>query len=209
MEDFPSNNKSETPAKPEATKKVKPVVTGEVKTKKPSVGRKFRETFIGGNAKTAASFTVFEVLIPGAKDALFNAFTNYIEGLFWDQTRSKSRPGASNRFDSPFGHVAYNRPSSSPLRANEPRDRIRRSRGMPGFNELIFTTRREADDVLDNLFNLISQYQIASVSDLYELSGLQADHTALKWGWTELRGAVVRGTPDGYLLILPRPEPIE
>lgn len=213
VEDFPSNSQSQQPAKKEAEsqKKVEPVVEGKVVQKKPSVGRRFKESFMSGeSAKTAAGYVFFDVLIPAAKDALLKGVSQGFEKMLWGNVSGPTRTGARDpRFESPFGHVAYNRPSSSPLRRGEPRDQLNRSRRMPGWNELVFESRHEADEVLDGLFNLISQYQIASVADLYALSGLQTDHTMGKWGWTELRGSNVRQTGDGYLLMLPKPEALE
>jgi hypothetical protein len=48
-----------------------------------------------------------------------------------------------------------------------------------------------------------------NVADLYELTGLESNHTDMKWGWTQLRGAkAVRLRTGGFLLDLPEPQPL-
>jgi hypothetical protein len=80
---------------------------------------------------------------------------------------------------------------------------------MHDFNEIILATRVEAEEVLDRLFDILNKYQTVSVSDLYELVGITANFTDEKWGWTELRGSQVAKVRNGYLLDLPRPEPLD
>ena len=80
---------------------------------------------------------------------------------------------------------------------------------MHDFNEIILGTRVEAEEVIDRLFDLLSKYDNASVADLYELVGITANFTDEKWGWTDLRGASVAKVRNGYLLDLPRPEPLD
>ena len=85
----------------------------------------------------------------------------------------------------------------------------RRARAAHDFDEIILPTRVEADEVLDRLFNLVSEFESATVSELYELVGIDASYTDNKYGWTSdggLRGANVARVRDGYLLDLPKPE---
>jgi hypothetical protein len=72
----------------------------------------------------------------------------------------------------------------------------------------VLTSRAEAEDVIDRLFDLVGKYDTASVADLYELVGFDSAHTDYKWGWTDLRGAGVAKVREGYLLDLPDPTPI-
>ena len=76
------------------------------------------------------------------------------------------------------------------------------------FDEIILTSRAEAEEVIDRLFDMVSQWSRASVSDLYALVGFKSEHTDEKWGWTNLRGAGVSRVRGGYLLDLPEPEPL-
>jgi uncharacterized protein YerC len=85
----------------------------------------------------------------------------------------------------------------------------RQARATHNFDEVILPTRREAEEVLDFLHDLLTRYETVSVSDLYELVGETGNFTDEKWGWTDLAGASVSRVRDGYLLNLPRPVPID
>jgi hypothetical protein len=54
---------------------------------------------------------------------------------------------------------------------------------------------------------VLAMYGQVTVAQLYALTGIRAEHTDNKWGWTNLKGAQAVRLRDGrYLLDLPRPE---
>lgn len=209
MEEFPSNTRKAkiTTGEPEP-KKIEKVTTGEVVTRKVPLGKRLVGTFFGGDAKGVVGHIMAEVLLPAAKDAVADAFSQGIERLLFGEARSTSRrtgqrPGGTN------GYVSYNRYSSSTSptagRREESRSVSRRARGAHDFDEIILATRIEAEEVIDRLFDLVARYEQATVSDLYELVGVSGNFTDEKWGWTDVRGAGVTRIRNGYLLDLPRP----
>ena len=220
MEDYPSNShKKKTPPKAiEETKKVERVVEGEVIRRKKPLGKRFAELFIGGDAKSVGSYVMFEVLLPAVKDTLADAMSQGVERMLFGEARSTSRrtgrrPGGSY-YDNTY--ISYNRPPNRATgapgsygRMEEPRHMSRRNRANHDFDEIILATRVEAEEVIDNLFGLVSQYESASVADLYELVGVTGSFADEKWGWTDLRGAGVSRIRNGYLLDLPKPEPLD
>lgn len=218
MDDYPSNShkdegKLERPTKIEKTnkKKVERVVVGDVKRRKKPLGKRVVEVFIGGNANNVWSYVAFDVLIPAAKEMVSEAVSQGIERMLFGD--SSSRRGGRSRGASP-GYVSYNRFSNStpPWKRDEPRPQpsmSKRGRATHNFDEIILATRVEAEEVIDRLFDLISRYETATVSDLYEMVGVSGDFTDEKWGWTDLRGADVTRIRGGYLLDLPRPEPLD
>lgn len=212
--DFPSNSKlnKATPKKVEP-KKIEKVVTGEVVTRKKPLGKRFKETFISGaDSKSVLEYVLFDILIPYSKDMVLDATQAGLERKFYGETRSASRRNAS-RFVG--GFTAYNRmnhgsSSNDQFRHHEEtRGPSRRARAAHNFDEIILATRAEATEVIDQLFAVISQYEIATVADLYELVGVPSNFTDNNWGWTDIRGADVTRVRSGYLLDLPRPEPID
>lgn len=82
----------------------------------------------------------------------------------------------------------------------------RRGRSNHEFDEIVLSTRVEAEEVIDRLMDLISRYQSASVADLYELVGEPKTHIDEKWGWTDLREATYTKLRNGYVLDLPKPD---
>lgn len=222
MDDFPSNSRRREPEKAptpppkkQEEKKVEKVTTGEVISRKKPLGKRMKELLVGGDANSVGRYVFFEVLLPAAKDTIADVVTQGVERMIFGEARSTSRrtgsrPGGSS------GYTSYNRYYSTPpwdqkgARREEPRREIsRRARSSHDFDEIILATRAEANEVLDRLFDLVSRYDQATVSDLYELVGLSGNFVDEKWGWTDLRGSGVTRVTDGYLLDLPRPESLD
>lgn len=203
-DDFPANSNASKRERDD--KNIERVTSTEAIRKKKSLGKQFRETFIQGNVKSSIRYVVFDILLPTARDMLWEAGSGGIEKLiFGDSRRRGSVPPQSG----PTGYVSYNRyamgrgPLAGPQRAIS-----RMARSRHDFDEIVLESRAEAEEVIDRLFDLVSRYETATVSDLYELVGLPSTHTDNKWGWTDLRGAGVSRVRDGYLLDLPDPYPL-
>jgi hypothetical protein len=211
-DEFPSNSHSQRrPARePREEKKVERIVSGEVVRRKKPLGRRFKETFMGGDSQGVASYVMLDILVPAAKDMFADAVSMGVEKLVFGESRSASRRGAS-RYSSPLAnHTPYRAMGSSRLTTREdPRGPSRRSRANHNFDEIILATRVEAEEVVDRLFDLIQKYNSATVQDLYDTVGISGNYTDNKWGWTDLRGAGVSRIREGYLLDLPKPEPLD
>ena len=206
-------NNSEFPPNSEVSKKgisdaknISPVVTGSAVRRKKSLRKQFKETFVAGDAKTAISYVIFEVLLPAAKDMVVEAGSQGIEKLIFGESR---RRGSTRPPSGPTGHIQYNR-YSSPSRLSGPERALsRQARARHNFDEIVLDNRSEAEEVIDQLFDMVSRYDAASVADLYTLVGLSHTHTDNKWGWTDLSGSGVSRIRGGYLLDLPEPEPLD
>jgi hypothetical protein len=205
--EFPPNSEvSKRQAQEEETKDIQPVTSGGIRRKKP-LRRKFSEVFISGSAKTAVAYAVWEVLLPAAKDTVVEVITQGIERLFFGDSRRHR--GVTTPQSGPTGVVQYNRLYSTQHRMSGPQRTIsRQARARHDFDEIILESRTEAEEVIDRLYEVISRYESASVADLYQLVGLSSSHTDYKWGWTDIRGAGVSRSRDGYVLDLPEPIPL-
>lgn len=213
MQDFPANSRrvKEGPVGPpqdDRPKKLEQVTSAEADLRKRGIGRKFKDTFVGGSARMAFDYMVMEVVVPAIQDTLVDAFQGGIERLFRGDS-ARPRRGMSSSSYSSVGHVNYQGMSS-----NKPSPTTRtlsqRSRTRHDFGEIVITSRQEAEEVLERLYDILSRYGSVPVADLYALTGIQSSHTDHKWGWTSLRGAkVARMRNGGYLLDLPEPEPLD
>lgn len=206
---FPPNTRARREREPEPDKVVEKVVTGTVSRRKKPFGRRLAEVFVADDAQSVGGYILFDVLVPAAKDTIADVVSQFIERILFGGARSTSRR-TGHRPGSSGGHVSYNR-YSSPAPWNrgreEPRPTVsRRARASHDFDEIILATRGEAEEVIDRLFDIISRYQQATVSDLYDLVGESGNFTDEKWGWTDIRGAGVTRISSGYLLDLPKPE---
>ena len=210
MDNYPGNSKRVAEGKTEVKKEKKVVTrvtTGEATFRKKPLGKRFTEIFIGGeDAKSVWSHVAADVLIPAAKDMVVDTFVQGIERTFYGESRGGGRSSRGAR-PATNGYTSYNRYSSpaAPRREETRAPLSRRARATHNFDEIILPTRTEAEEVIDGLFNLISEYESATVSDLYGMIGQTGDFTDEKWGWTDVRGAGVTRIRGGWLLNVPNP----
>lgn len=217
MENYPANSKRLNTS-PDETQQVEPkriekVVQGEVVRRKKPLGKRFFETFLGETAKNALGYVLTEVLIPAAKDMVVDAGQEALQRMVKGESAG-SRRHINRSTGGMNGHVSYNRfhqsPSVGRREREDPRRSVsRRARASHDFDEIILDTRVEAEEVLERLYDIVDKYEQASISDLYELVGVQGDFTDAKWGWVDLQGSGVTRIRNGYLLELPKPEPLD
>lgn len=210
--EFPDNSHASraTPPKPVAEeRKVEKIVSGEVTQRKRSLGKRLKDLIVGGDTKSVGSYILFDILIPAFKDTVTDVVSQGVERMVYGEARSTSRrtgsrPGSGNQT-----YTTYSR-FSQPGRPGEPiRAMDRRSRATFDFNDIIIPTRDEANAVISQMFEIISQYDSVSVADLYSMVGISPTFTDRDWGWTDIRGAGAQRVTGGYLLDLPRPEPLK
>jgi hypothetical protein len=205
MDEFPPNSQKARRL-PDEPQKLERVTSAEAVRRKRSLGRRFRETFIGGDARTAAEHTMMEVVVPAIKDTLAEALQSGIERLIYGDSRPRPRrtPGPTTYEN--VGRVNYQQMSSSPPRSQS-NMLSRRARARHNFDEIVIQNRQEANEVIDQLFDVLSRYGSVPVASLYELTGIESSHMDYKWGWTDLRGAKATRLSDGrFLLDLPEPQ---
>lgn len=211
MEDYPSNSREgrrrqrDSPPQ-QQQKKVERVVQGDVVRRKKPLTRRFAEYFMPGNARSVWGYITMDILVPAARDAISDSFHEGFDRLWErDDPRNYSRSGRRRRGGGSY--VSYNNYSRRDDR-DEPRNISRRGRANHNFDEILLPSRVEAEEVVDRLFDLVAQFELATVADLYDMVGIVATPQDEKYGWDDLRGAGVTRTKAGYLLELPRPEPI-
>lgn len=204
---FPSNSKN--PQRPIADrdepKKVQRVVEGTAVRRKTPFGRRMTQNLIGGDVQSVWGFMFGEVLIPAARDMIYDAFTGGMErAIFGESTHGRSRGRRGG------GHTPYNRYHQGSRGRDEPRRELsRHARSNHDFDEVVIPSRHEAQEVRDRLAYLCDKYGFATVSDFYELSGLSGQYTDQKWGWTDVMDVTISRSRSGYILNLPRPEPLD
>lgn len=208
---FPANSRVGRVKNEETKPKLDKITTGEVQKRKKPLGIRFRELFIGGDASSVGTYILFEVLLPAARDAISDAVAQGVDRMIYGESRRGGLSRSGSRPSTTSNYTPYNRYSSTPpwkadRREDPRRDVTRRSRASHDFDEILLSSRAEADDVIEKLYELTSQYGQATVSDLYDLVGITPQFTDEKWGWLTMQGSDVRRTRDGYVLILPKPE---
>ena len=202
--EFPPN--SEASKRAPVDKDIQRVTSGEVVRKKKSLRKRFSESFVAGDAKSATRYVVLDILLPMAKDMVVEAISSGFEKLIYGESRRYR--GTTLPQSGPAGYVQYNRMGQQSRLPSPQRVISRQARARHDFDEIVLESRHEAEQVIDRLFEVISRYDSVTVADLYELVGLTAAHTDHKWGWADIRGAGVSRSRDGYILDLPDPIPL-
>jgi len=208
MDDFPANShnvlgptKKEKPEK----KEVEKVVVGEVIQKPRSIGKKFKDIFVGGEFRNATTYVGTDVILPAIKNAIVDATSKGVERLIYGDTGPSRRPREyPNRTQ--YNRIADRGYRPAMLPDQPPRSQARRRTG--GMSEIIVVSRDEAELVVERLGDIIDQYDAASVADLHDLVGLPTTYIDNKWGWTSLQYADVKQVREGYLIDLPAVEPL-
>lgn len=177
-------------------KKVEKIVTGKVKTKKKKEISKLADIFISEDASNVKSYIFMDVLVPAIKKAVSDIVTDGIDMILYGSTGHSSKRSSS----SGASYVSY--------RSYSDRDRRHENRystrSRYSFDDIILDSKREAEEVLDRMDELIDAYDRVTVADLYDLIGVTGNYTDNKYGWDNLGSADVVRVPDGYKLKLPR-----
>lgn len=206
FDEYPSNSHRSKETPPEVPKNIEQVTTGKVVRQKQSLGRRFTSLFIAGDSDSVMQYVFMEVLLPGARDMVADAVTQYAERMIFGGPRSAPRrPGTRVGSSTAPGYTSYNRFSQKPSLENPRAGISAQDKATHNFDRIVLDNRYEADEVIDRLFDLISRYEQATVSEFYELVGETGSFTDQKWGWRDIRGAEVKRVRTGYLLVLPQP----
>ena len=202
--DYQGNPNKDKEPKPE--KVIVKVVTGEVIQKPRSIGRKFKDIFLGGDLKSSARYVAGDVILPAIRDMIWDTISNGSKRIIYGE--SMQRRGRPTEYRP---RVQYSNPINPAYRSmRDPRERpylpdqphpARREKRE--HNDIVLTQREDAELVVERLIDIIDKYEVASLADLYDLLGWNTSPIDNKWGWTYLGNVEVRQVRDGYLIDLP------
>lgn len=197
-EEYKPNSHKSKEEQPEEKRVIEPVVTG-ARTKNRSGLRKFTDVFVPDDVSNVKSYILFDVLVPAIKKAISDIVTNGVDMLLYGETRNKKNGGKASK----IAYSSYfDRPSD---------DRLPSRRYMSSFTNvnIVVDSRRDAEDILKRMSEIIDTYEWASLADLYDLAGLDHNHTDNKYGWTSVANAQVKRGRDGWEIIMPKSMPID
>ena len=207
MEECPSySHKTRDKAKAEAPDKKRverPVVTGTAATKKKSEMRKFADTFVSEDAANVKSYILQDVIIPAAKRILDDVIVGSLRMFLYGE---RGVPGDGRRTNA--SKVSYR--SFYERGDNRREGNPNRVRSGFEYDDIEFEYRGDAEAVLTEMDNIIEQYDMVSVNDLYDLAGVSNNNPSTnRYGWTNLATAQIARTHNGkYIIKLPRAMPL-
>lgn len=177
---------------PDTEKRAEKIVTGKVKTK-PNAKRKLTDVFISEDAVNVKNYILMDVIVPAVKKAIYDLVVGTLDISLYGGRGSGKRPSADK--------ISYRDYNSMSRQDN--RD-MQRSHSVYSYDDIIFSTRGEAEAVLSRMDEIMDEYRMVRVADMYELAGVSGDYTDNKYGWTNIRDAKIVKVYDGYKIDMPR-----
>lgn len=181
-------------------KKIEKAISGTVKTKKKSEFRKFLDVFVPEDVESVKDYIIMDVVVPSIKKAI----SDTVDTVLFGETRSApSKSGAASK-------VSYR--SFYDKKNDDRHERYSGSRMRSGYDyeDIIFDSRGEAEQVLMLMDEIVSEYSMVRVADLYDLVGISSSFTDNNYGWTNIKNASVNRTRDGgYILKMPKVLPLD
>lgn len=178
-------------------KPVESVVKNKVTVKKKGIIKRAVDAFVGEDVGDVKSYLIYDVTIPAIKNLVMDLVSNGTSMMLFGDSgrghRNIERRGGSS-------YISYN----SVYDRGRTREYARPNRrATHSFDDILFESRDDAEEVLSNLVDFTEIYGQATVSDLYDLVGKTGEYTDRGFGWKALGSSrVVRGR-DGYILDLP------
>lgn len=213
VEEFPGN--SRRPINPKTVppavsggeeKKFEKVVTGNVVRRKKPLGRRILDMLFSGDSSSVVGYLAKEVLVPALQNLVTDFVTQGVERAVFGEVRTQRRTGTPYR---PGSHISYNNPATVRTSYNTPpTPPARRPISQPSsvdIGEIIFEEKINAQVVAEKLFEIVEEYNMASVANLNELVGQTSQYTDNKYGWTDLSSMEIKRVREGWLLVLPEP----
>ena len=195
MENYQSNSfKSKELEGKQPEKKLTKVANAKLKKK--SEIQKIAETFVAEDLNKVKNAVLMDVIVPAVKKVISDIVTNGIDMLLYGEVKHNKTTTTSK--------IGYNSMYNSQNQANTAR--VARSSYI--YNDIILSSRGEAEEVLNQMNEIIGTYGVVSVADLCEIVGVTGEFTDNKYGWSDIRDAYVERGKDGYMLKLPRALPI-
>lgn len=195
MQDYkPNSNKSKQEALEK--KEVKKVISGTATRRKNEV-RKLTDIFVHEDISNVKTYVFMDILVPAIKKAISDIVTDGVDMILFGGTTNHNKKGNTI-------NGSYKNYVSFSSNNRDTRDRGY-SRDGYSYDDIRYETRGEAEAVLNQMDDILDQYQEVTVLDYYDLSGVTGNFTDNKYGWTDLRSASVeRLRGGGYIIKLPR-----
>lgn len=200
IESLPSNShKSRAKQYDLPEKKVESVVSGKCNVKKRGGLIKLADVFLPEDVVSVKSYILNDVVIPKIKDLLHDIGAEAWDSFWGISGRSGARPTASR-----LTYTSYDRYSR--LGANRAEEHNPRRTSGINYDDIVFSSRGDAELVLERMDELCDKYKQVSIADLYDLADISNDNYTLnKYGWTDIREAkIVRLSGGGYTIKMPR-----
>lgn len=135
---------------------------------------------------------IFDTVLPIVQP-LFKEGVRAIGDAIMDAVLNDARPQPQQRSNTPYH--SYSRSTT----------KARKPVGNNRVANIVLTERREVSNIIDKLQDIIDQYEVATVADLYSLVGLPSKYVDNDWGWSDIGSPRTVRVDGGFQIVLPDP----
>lgn len=180
-------------------------VSSKVELREKSLGSKFKDTFISSEVKDVKSYIWLDVVVPAIQDMIIDSVKNAVEMIFGGRSGKASRSNARSKGGDNVSYNAYYK-SKQERRRDYPEEDDNYD-----AQNIWSRTRGEVDYIYDTMLEMldVNERPISVAEVKSEFLKVTPDFTDYKYGWPNLKKAYIKRVRDGYLLVLPRPVPLE
>ena len=200
MDEFPSNSRNQKAKIPQGEKREKVEAVAHGKKIQKTGLNKFVDFIIGDDSKNVFSYLWNDILVPAAKNMLFDMIRDGAEMRIFGEVRNR---GVRNRQTGTY--VSYDQISRDKDRREQERSYQRRV-GKP--DDVLIDTEEEIKDALSKMYDYLETYNELPLAVYYDIVGVVGDFTDNDWGWTSLQGTKILRVRDGYIFDLPKMVPL-
>ena len=187
------------------------IIEGTALVRKPSRFRRFRRSFIAGDAQSVSEHVFWNLVVPGLQNVASELSSTFVDMMIYGEKRPRipgqyggvpiQGPGSTTKVNytsiSQGGRLVQSQQHHAP--AIPVRQKL-------NPNEIIVNNVTEAEIVITALIDKIARFKIVTVATLYTMIGESGDMLDHKWGWTDLSEASWKRLGSGaVLLLLPPP----
>lgn len=196
----PNSYASKSKSSDEKKKEIEKLKITAPVPKEKSLGKKVVKTFLSEDISDVKSYVVWDVVMPGIKDFIWDVLSSTVDSLFG---RTSSKKGSGSYYTESWRR--YNKVKSNPDIREDRIDHADKT-DISAWEDIDFDNRGQADYVLDMMKELIKKYDNVSVLEYCGLANREGKWTWDKYGWTNLDDALIKRTWGGrYEIRLPRP----
>ena len=189
----------------ETKPKLEKAIVGTAKKKEESKVRKAFENFIGEDLGNIKDYVIHDVIFPTVKRTILDMIASFLgeSGYYRGIGGVNARRAGGKQVIDYQQYWTSGKIGIAPSRCHPPQSA---PAAAYGFQPVTFGSRADAQTVLDLLNDRIYEYGCATVADMYDLSEISSTFIDQSWGWSDVRGARIRPTRDGFLLEMPNVE---
>ena len=182
----------------EGERRAKKVIKGSARVRKKSEIRKFADVFISEDISNVKQYIFMDVIVPLVQETICDIFEDVPRMIFYG-SRGSGRKSTVDR-------VSYRDYSK---KDNYRRNDSFRDRENPDYGDIVLGSKGEAEKVLYAMDEIMDEYGMVRVGDLYDLAGESCPYTLDNYGWLNIRNAKIVRVRDGYVIEMPKAVPIK